>query len=249
MIQIKSYGSGSKGNCYLVSNEKCKILLECGFDIKYIMKKLLDDNIKISQLDCVIISHAHKDHSLSIHDFHDYFINVYCTEQTIKKFNLSGVCQISKFENINLYAGSNEISILPIPVKHGDCECYGFIFHDKDSTILFLTDFMLLEYDLSSFKFDEIYIETNYCENRVNEALKNADESEWYKIKRQINTHCSVENAITYLKHMDLSRCKKICGIHLSNNYSNAKEIVFKIQNEFGIPTFIINRRGEVKNG
>ena len=245
MIKIKSYGSGSKGNCYLVSNSKSYILLECGFNINYIIKRLItDDNLKINDLDCVLISHVHKDHSMALHDLNDYMIPIYCSNQTIQKYNLSSVNDLSKIKCFNI----ENLYILPISVKHGDCECYGFIFHDEDSTILFLTDFMLMEYDLSAFKFDEIFIETNFCENKINQILENENEDNLIKVQRQINTHCSLENAITYLKNMDLSKCKNIHGIHLSKDFANEKEIIFKIQNEFGIPTSIINYKGEAKN-
>lgn len=244
MIKIKSYGSGSQGNCYLVSNEECNILLECGFNINYIIKRLIADNVKISDLSSVFISHVHKDHSMALHDLHDYMIPIYCSNQTIQKYNLSNVNDLSKKSFIKI----KNIDVIALRVKHGDCECYGFIFHDEDSTILFLTDFMLMEYDLSEFKFDEIFIETNYCENKINQILENENADNLIKVQRQINTHCSLENAITYLKNMNLSKCKKINGIHLSKEFANEKEIIFKIQNQFGIPTSIINHKGEIKN-
>lgn len=143
---------------------------------------------------------------------------------------------------------ANTIDVMPIEVKHGDCECYGFILHDYDSLILFLTDFMIMDCDLSSFKFNEIYIETNYCEDKINNTLSSNDISEMkeIKLKRQINTHTSVENAIKYLKTMNLTNCKKIFGIHLSKEFANAKLIKDKLFEEFKIPSYCINSKGEI---
>lgn len=142
----------------------------------------------------------------------------------------------------------NTIDIMPIEVKHGDSECYGFILHDNDSLILFLTDFMLMDCDLSNFKFNEIYIETNYCEDKINNTLSSNDISEMkeIKVKRQINTHTSLENAIKYLKTMNLTNCKKIFGIHLSKEFASTKVIKEKLFEEFKIPSYCINSKGEI---
>lgn len=173
----------------------------------------------------------------------DYDIDIYCSQQTIDRFQIKAK-SLKDTKMIKI----KSIDIIPIELQHGDCECYGFIFHDKDSLILFATDFLIMNQDLSSFKFNEIYIETNYCEDKINNMLSSKDISDLkeIKLKRQINTHTSVENAIKYLKTMDLTNCKKIVGIHLSKEFANAKLIKDKLFEEFKIQSYCINSKGEI---
>lgn len=245
MITIKSFASGSSGNLYYVKNENTKILLECGFVKEFIIKKLWEyDKSTITDINALICSHIHSDHSKAICDLYEYGIKTYCSQQTKDKFCLKNAISL---KNVSMFK-VNTIDVMPIEVKHGDCECYGFILHDYDSLILFLTDFMIMDCDLSSFKFNEIYIETNYCEDKINNMLSSKDISDLkeIKLKRQINTHTSVENAIKYLKTMDLTNCKKIVGIHLSKEFANAKLIKDKLFEEFKIQSYCINSKGEI---
>lgn len=178
---------------------------------------------------------------MSIKQIYDYDIPIYCSQEIIDKFKLVNAENIGKIKRICF----NDINIIPLKVQHGDCECYAFIFHDKDSLILFATDFMLMEQNLKAFPFTEIYIETNYNSDIIQKYIESSDEFKRLKYLRQINTHCSVENAIKYLSNMDLSQCKKIVGIHLSSGVANKDKIKYAIQNKFGIPTYCLNKKGE----
>ena len=89
MIKIKSYGSGSKGNLYLVSNANTNIVLECGLGIDDINKMLNLNKLSYQNINACITSHAHSDHSMSIKHFQDYLVPCYCTYDTKLKFDLS----------------------------------------------------------------------------------------------------------------------------------------------------------------
>lgn len=178
---------------------------------------------------------------MSIKKLYDYDIPIYCSQEIIDKFKLVNAENLGKIKRFCF----NDIDVIPLKVQHGDCECYAFIFHDKDSLILFATDFMLMEQNLKAFPFTEIYIETNYNTEIIEKFLNGDDEHKRIKYLRQINTHCSLENAIKYLESFDLSKCKKIVGIHLSSGGGNAEKIKYEIQNKFGIPTYVLNKKGE----
>ena len=244
MIEIKSFGSGSSGNFALIKNENTKLLLDCGFPINKIIKDLGKEKILITDIDSVLTTHAHTDHSMAINHINDYDIPIYCSQQLIDKFKLSNATSLKGLRRLTI----NSIDIIPFDVQHGDCECYGFIFHDKDSLILFATDFMLMRQDLSAFPFTEIYIETNYLESKMEECLNNPYTSDMQRIKhhRQINTHTSMENSVRYLKTLNLSKCKKIVGIHLSKELANISKIKTYIYTNINIPTYCLNAKGEL---
>lgn len=129
-------------------------------------------------------------------------------------------------------------------VMHGDAECFGFIFNDKEETILFITDFMCLNKNLSNFKFNKIFIECNYVEDIIENKISNEND----KYKRQINTHMSLENLVYLLSSnlLDLSKCKEINLIHLSKELSNYNLMKNTIENELKIKTNCILYNGEI---
>ncbi len=55
-MQIKQLATGSSGNCYEITVNNTKILIEAGIPIKKIKEGL---NFGLSEIDGVLISHAH----------------------------------------------------------------------------------------------------------------------------------------------------------------------------------------------
>lgn len=56
MLKLKCLGSGSSGNCYLLSTEKETLILDCGISIMDIKKGL---NFDIRRIAGVVVTHAH----------------------------------------------------------------------------------------------------------------------------------------------------------------------------------------------
>ena len=59
MIKIKSYGSGSSGNCYFLTNNQTNIILECGIGLEAIKAMLNENNIEYKDINACITSHCH----------------------------------------------------------------------------------------------------------------------------------------------------------------------------------------------
>lgn len=60
---IKTLASSSKGNSSLIISPKAKILVDAGITCKRIREALMDENISISELDAILVTHAHSDHT------------------------------------------------------------------------------------------------------------------------------------------------------------------------------------------
>lgn len=56
MLTLKCLGSGSSGNCYLLSTETETLILDCGIPIKEIKKGLKFDLRRVSG---VVVTHSH----------------------------------------------------------------------------------------------------------------------------------------------------------------------------------------------
>ena len=72
-MKLKCLGSGSSGNCYLLSTETETLILDCGISVMEIKKGL---NFDLSKVVGCIVTHSHKDHSLSVKDFENMGIPV-----------------------------------------------------------------------------------------------------------------------------------------------------------------------------
>jgi len=56
MIQIKALASGSKGNCYKISDGRTSLLIEAGIPINQIKRGC---GFKLSEIEACLISHEH----------------------------------------------------------------------------------------------------------------------------------------------------------------------------------------------
>ena len=226
MLNIKVYASSSDGNMYLLQNEDTNILLECGIKKEKIIKSLVADGLLITDLNACLITHQHSDHALNVKYISSY-INTYST-YSLAETN-KDVKPLKALKPIKI----GSIKILPIPVSHGKVENNAFVFMDQDSCVFFGTDFSLMEFNLKNFKFDKIYIELNYDETLIEEALKNQNEERKMKYIRQISTHMSKAGCMLHLKKMDLSKCKEIVLLHASVFLLNKNNILKDFEEEF----------------
>lgn len=235
MLEFHDFATGSSGNCYLVTNEETKILIECGVKKKDLMRYLMGVGLNISQLDGCLTSHLHTDHTLSIEYVSDY-IDTYSTREVHNKYN--NVIALESKKPIMI----GTIKVLPIPVEHGSCENYAYILMDKNSTMFFGTDFSLMSQNVSNFKFNTILIECNYDDELITDTLNNNSEQH-IKYIRQVSTHMSKENCKVHLRNMDLSKCEKIVLLHPSAFLLGKAKTIEEIEQEFKIKTIFAKEK------
>ncbi len=234
-----SLGSSSKGNCYYLEIQTLervkpyKLLLEVGFDYNTILKKLTQNGISINDIDAVLISHEHQDHSKAIKNFIERDIFVFAPDSVFKKSNIDTYAHfiMQEYQWKEILEGVN---VFAIPLEHFDKgeKIYNLGYIIKDDTdfrLLFVTDTKYIPQDLSKFKFDIIMIEANYLEDKVTHALrdarmkKNIGKIERYS--RLIDSHLSLENLARTLdgtikvgaNPFDLSKTNAIFLLHLSS--------------------------------
>lgn len=244
MIKIECLASGSSGNLYIVENENTKILLECGLDKKIIINKLLKYKYNIRSFQACLITHLHFDHSKTANYINQY-IPIYANEGVFDKYALKG----SIIEHKSIFK-IGSINCMSLSVEHGNCLNNAFIFSDKDSTIFFGTDFSNMASKLTSFKFNEIWIECNYCEEILNEIKEKIENENDFALKyvRQITTHMSLNNCIYHLKNkFDLSNCSKIVLLHLSTECGDSALMKEKVESETSIKTYCALKNGGIE--
>ena len=69
MLSLISLGSGSSGNSALVYTEKTFVLVDAGISAKQLRIRLNDVEVDPDQLDGILITHEHGDHSRGLEVF------------------------------------------------------------------------------------------------------------------------------------------------------------------------------------
>lgn len=222
-MEIKCLASSSKGNAYLLILEGHKFLLDCGIPYKRLILELQKLEISIIEIDLCLVSHEHKDHSLSLERLKNF----------IPCFNPSN---LADFEVLSVGWGT----ITPIPLKHGETANYGYLIETEEGNILYATDFSVCEYKIEK-PIDYLLVECNYVEEKI-------DGKEDYKTIRQISTHMGLDSLCYHLHNVfNISRCKEIYLMHLSDGYSDEEVMRSVIQSIFNKKTYVCGKNGGVR--
>jgi phosphoribosyl 1,2-cyclic phosphodiesterase len=220
-MKLKVIATGSKGNCYILHNEKEALIIECGIKISKI-KKALD--FKLDKVVGCLVTHEHKDHSLSIHEMLKLGIRVYASLGTFKECGLQ-----QKHHNQNTIRSGEQFKIggfkiLGFDVKHDVLEPLGFLInHEETGKILFLTDTYYCSYTFS--QLNNIIIEANYSKKIIDQKVESQTIQPFLR-NRIIQSHFSLEHCMELLSANDLTQVNNIVLIHLSD--SNSDENLFK---------------------
>jgi phosphoribosyl 1,2-cyclic phosphodiesterase len=216
MIEIRALASGSKGNCYHVTDGSTPILLECGIRFKDIRRNL---NFNTSSIVGCLVTHEHKDHCAGLNDVLKAGINVYMSEGTataidVKHHRMKTVQAKQQFQ-------LGTWTILPFDVQHDVSEPLGFLLLNKQGEkLLFATDTYYIKYKFKGLT--HIMVECNYSLKILNENIATGRVPKVMR-KRLLRSHFSLENVKDFLKANDLSRVQEIWLLHLSDNNSDAR--------------------------
>ena len=170
MFKFCSLYSGSSGNSSLIQTNNTKILIDAGVSCKKITEALESININPFDIDAVLITHEHSDHTSGIGLFSKkYNIPVYANKETwnalsnqrdkIEKNNI----KFFEFKKFNV----GDLSVLPFKIPHDAANPCGFNIYYNDKKISIATDIGHITSDVinnlenSSF----ILLEANYDPN------------------------------------------------------------------------------------
>lgn len=211
-MKLVCISSGSNANCYFLINSKQEILiLDAGVKLdKLINNKYFSSFRKV--VGC-LITHQHKDHSLSVEDFKLAGVEVlgYMNMQAQKKYRLG------------------DYIIIPFSVVH-DVKNYGYIIKDENSSKLFVyaTDFsdLPLIANISNW-----LIECNYCDDLWEENLLN-DKPNYGYLGRVRESHMGLDALDNYFSKIK-TRPNKIILCHLSQNGNADKNKMIETMSKY----------------
>ena len=203
-MKVKVLASGSKGNVTYVEEGNTKILIDIGMRSCYVEEKLLEMNIDPKEIDAILITHIHKDHTLGIHTF----TRKYNTPTYISSGMESDIDSVNKVF-IRKEMNIKEINVKVIKTSH-DVESYGYILNDE---LVYITD--------------TFYINNKYV-MESNHDIEMLEEGPYpYHLKQRIwssKGHLSNKVSAEYLSELIGSNTKCVILAHLSETNNNEKK-------------------------
>lgn len=231
-MEIKVIASGSKGNCYQISDGETTLLLECGIPVKDIQVSI---GFNLTRVRGCFISHSHQDHCKAAKGIVEKGVDVYAPQQVFDKQNLSGH-RCHPIDNMK-EIGINNFTIKPFECQH-DVINYGYQIDSyvTNERLLFFTDSYFVKYKFRDLNY--IIAECNYDIKTLNENVAAGILPEALK-RRLLTSHMSLEHFIDFLKANDLSKVKQIYLAHMSDNNSRTEEYKKEIQKQTGTEVYI----------
>ncbi|MBT0134825.1 MBL fold metallo-hydrolase [Listeria seeligeri] len=231
-MNIKTIASGSKGNAYVISSGRSKLLIECGINFDLIRKAL---DFDLSDVAGCLISHEHGDHSAGVKKMlRTSNIKIYASEGTLSVLKPLDSQQVVLKEKVAQNIG--EWIVLPFRTEHDAKEPLGFMIQHKNERLLFITDSYYVRYKFKNINY--LMIECNYSadileENVINKVIHPVQK------KRVLQSHFSLENVKDFLKANDLSHLREIHLLHISEKNGDKERFKKEIQAMTGVPVYV----------
>lgn len=218
-MEFKSLASSSSGNAYIVADEQTKILLECGIPHKKLQKL---SGFSLSEFKACLVTHEHKDHAKSVQELISSGMDVYMSYGTAAALETDCATLIEDMEQFNI----GSLDIVPFTTFHDAKEPLGFLIKSRvDGDVLaFATDTVNLRYQFPGLNI--LAIEANY-DKAILEKCEKLPEKVRHRIE---NSHMEIDTLCDYLRSLDLSVCREIHLLHLSDATSHEEKFINKVK-------------------
>ncbi len=233
MITFTPIASSSKGNAYIVeASGVAPLLLEAGLPIKALREKL---GFGLSGYAGCLVSHEHLDHAKAVKDLLRAGIDCWMSPGT------AGALGVGHHHRVHpLLSGVTQAVgqwiIRSFELEHDAAEPLGFFIGHGDERLLFIPDTAYVRD-----RFDGVTvaaIECNHVEDRLSENIQGGHVPAVVG-RRVRRNHMSLGTVIDMLKANDLSRCRAIYLLHLSDANSDELRMKQEVQAATGIPVEI----------
>ncbi len=235
-MRVVVLASGSDGNATYIETEQTKIIIDLGKNAKYIKEKLESIHVKPEEIDAIIISHTHNDHTSALKTFtNKYKTPIYLSQKMFYELD-----SIKDYEHIVIYEDTiylKDLTIKSFKSSHDAPDARNFILENKGESVVYVTDTGYVNrkyFDLLKDK--EIYL---FESNHDVEMLLNGPYPKWLKT-RVVGSygHLSNKDSAFYLSKLIGPHTKKIILMHLSNvnnTQEKALEMIHETFKEYDI--------------
>jgi phosphoribosyl 1,2-cyclic phosphodiesterase len=141
-MRFACLGSGSRGNALVVEQDRTRLMLDCGYPVREIERRLARLDLAPDDLAGILITHEHSDHIAGAYKFaRKYRLPLWLTHGTFKGFpgDASDLPQINLVDSHSPFS-VGALQLLPFPVPHDAREPAHFVFSDGAHRLGVLTD-------------------------------------------------------------------------------------------------------------
>lgn len=228
-MTLKCINSGSSGNCYILTCNNEKLILDCGLPIKVIKQGL---DFDLQGIQGVLITHCHKDHSLAVDDFKKMGFEVwrpFLDEKKTKKKRF-GSFNVSCFDLTDLQGNWMHTN-----ADGTECPCYGFLIeHSELGRMLYITDTELIKWKFKNI--NHILLGVNYDKDLLDSENKS-------KRNHVFRGHLSIDTACEFVK-CNSDSLETVIMCHLSDSNSDVDSFIGKMKNVVPAANVCVAERG-----
>jgi phosphoribosyl 1,2-cyclic phosphodiesterase len=225
--------SGSKGNCIYVGTKEAKILIDVGISYRMLQKRLSEIDVKVEEIDAVVITHEHSDHISGLPLLTEkHKMPIFANRETA-----SGIYELLKISpKFKIFTTAEPFEFLdlvihPFSIPHDCLDPVGLVIQMDNYKAGFCTD---LGYVTTMVRkvlkdCDYLYLEANHQPSMVHASSRPLV----YKqrvLGRQ--GHLSNESCADLLSSVYHEKLKAVYLAHLSSE-CNSKELALKIVSEY----------------
>jgi phosphoribosyl 1,2-cyclic phosphodiesterase len=168
MVRLTVLGSGSSGNCAVVSTGRTTLLIDAGLSAKQICLRLEAAGIAPASLDGILLTHEHQDHTAGLEVLSGRLsVPLYCTaltqEHLLGSLKFRGAPQWRLMQTGSSFE-IQDLVIESFPVPHDAVDPVGFVIADADSRLGVLSDVGFVTNQIKDRLrgSDSLFVEANY---------------------------------------------------------------------------------------
>jgi phosphoribosyl 1,2-cyclic phosphodiesterase len=234
MVQLTVLGSGSSGNCALVSTGRTTLLIDAGLSAKQICLRLAAAGYTLDQIDGILLTHEHQDHTNGLEVLSSKrSLPLYATALT--REILQGNLRFRSAPSWRMMTTGSafdfqDLRIECFPVPHDAVDPVGFVIADEESRLGVLSDVgfvtNLIKDRLKAA--DSLFIEANY-----DTQLLEADTKRPWATKQRISSrhgHLSNDQAAELIECVAHTGLNHIVLGHLSDDCNDPDRASRRIQ-------------------
>ncbi len=224
-MRFVSLGSGSRGNATLIETGNTRILLDNGFAVRELERRLERIQVAADSIDAVLLTHEHQDHIRGVGPLaRRYGMPVWMTAGTGRQGRCGELPALHIFSSHSGSFSIGDIEVEPFPVPHDAREPVQFVFSSGASRLGMLTDAgnwtpHILELLRSC---NALFLECNHDDGML------ANGPYPPALQRRVGGplgHLSNRQAAEFLRQLDQGRLHHLVASHLSEK-NNTPDLV-----------------------
>ena len=245
---IEILASGSEGNSVYIQTKNKKVLIDAGMNYKYLKEKLEEINVDPGEIDIILITHTHSDHTSAL----KVFLNKNHPLLFIDEEMLPELEFVKDYDNIEFRFKDFDFEGTIIEMFHTSHDApasRGYIIKDGEESFVYITDTGYINQRL----FKKLYNHNKYVfeSNHDVELLMHGRYPQWLKSRILSDKgHLSNAQAGFYLSKIIGPDTKKIALAHLSKE-NNDPDVALKEvksilkENDVKFNNFVIAKQRE----